>query len=227
MDEEKLERSKRLQYLHGALINLLMNEGHLITERTNNFILLNSILFAAYILIIVDDDYIPICSNLKLVLPILGIFTCYFHISTTSLAFEVATFWRTSIGLIEKDEDFWYPPCPAKDKDLDIIIAKTKYMDAKYHKSNEQTRQSDPYCILGLSHSKPGEVIRELPFKLSSTTFFEYWTPFIIFSLWGIAFYAYAYICFMEDSLLYIYLYAYLSILMRDHLIYLLNIISF
>lgn len=199
MDQKKLERSKRLQYLHGTSIDLLMNEGHLITERTNNFLLFNSILFAAYILLMLENNYIPICSILKLILPILGIITCYFHILTISLAFEVATFWRTSIGLIEKDEDFWYPPDSTKDKDLDIMTAKTKYMDAKYHKSNEQTRQANPNDRLGLSHSKPWNIIRELPFKVSSNKLFEYWTPFLLIFLWGTTIYIYGYICFYNN----------------------------
>jgi len=41
-------------------------------------------------------------------------------------------------------------------------------MDAKHHNSNEHTRQENPDCRLDLSHSKQGNVIRELPFNFRS-----------------------------------------------------------
>jgi hypothetical protein len=189
------ERRNRLQYLHGALIDLLMNEGHLITERTNNFLILNSILFAANILLVIENNNTLICLILKIVLPILGILTCYFHILTISLAFEVAIFWRTSIGLIETDEDFWYPSRTEMDEDLDIMIAKTKYMDYKYDNSKIKTRQAVAENKLYLSHSKPWDIVSNLPFKVSSNKLFEYWVPFLLIFLWLITLLIYGPAC--------------------------------
>jgi len=187
MKDKKIERSGRLRYLYEALIHLLINEGHLITQRTNNFLILNSILFAAYILLVVRDKYTFICFILKIVLSILGVLTCYFHVATISLAFELAKFWRSSIGLIEKDEDFWYPSFPTMDKDLDIMQAKTRYMNSKYGNSNNHTRQEDPDNIIELAHSKPWKVMAELPYTASSPKFFEYWIPLLLGILWGTA----------------------------------------
>lgn len=127
-DNQK-ERHKRLKDLYNNLVQLVMHEGRFISERTNNFLLFNSILFASFILISTQTQKVDISIiGFKLILSIVGLVITIFQYFIINRTLDASNFWRSSIGLIEEDTDYWYPKKEKNDKDLDIFKARNRYL---------------------------------------------------------------------------------------------------
>ena len=129
-EHKPIKRHKHLQHLHGILVQLVMHEGRFISERTSNFLLFNSILFAGFLLLSTQVGNIGIWAiALKVALPAVGLIMSVLHSISIARTIDAADFWRSSIGLIEEDSDFWYPTKLGRDADLDIFRARRRYLD--------------------------------------------------------------------------------------------------
>ena len=143
--DKQLKRHERLQHLYDILVQLVMHEGRFISERTNNFLLFNSILFTGFILLLTPientDSWI---STIKILLPAAGLVISVLHSVSIARTINAADFWRSSIGLIEKDADFWYPGKTKKDIDMDIFSQDMEYIndDLKISKIKEFAQQA-------------------------------------------------------------------------------------
>lgn len=187
--QTKYKRSNRLQYLHEILVQLLINEGQLISGRTNNFLLFNSILFAGFILLLTQRNFIPL--YFELLLCFFGLGTCIFHVASTYLSLQVATFWEASIFLIEKDEDFCHSLMLENYNDLDIFSTRKWHIDSIFEPTLEYiktTRQAEIIRQKRLNcYDLPEILIRpalKLPF---ARKYFDYANPFLVFLLWAVS----------------------------------------
>lgn len=186
MNESKLEhdhqlkRHERLKHLHGILVQLVMHEGRFVSERTNNFLLFNSVLFAGFLLLSTQiyniDRWFII---LKIALSAAGMLMSIWHIFSITHTINAADFWRSSIGLIEEDPDFWYPSKIERDEDLDIFSARSRYLNGM------QTRQQQHMLRL----SQPPIFVKKLSRYFPGTNRISaFWLPFLIGILWLLAF---------------------------------------
>jgi hypothetical protein len=123
-----------------------MYEGKFVSERTNNFLIFNSILFTSFLLLSTQVGNVNLwVIILKVVLPIIGFLMVLLHFINITRTIDAADFWRSSIGLVEEDPDFWYPAKVERDTDLDIFRARRRYLDGI------QTRQQNHALRLGQS----------------------------------------------------------------------------
>lgn len=174
--DKQLKRHDRLQHLYKILVQLVMHEGRFISERTNNFLLFNSILFTGFILLLTPiENTNSWISAIKVLLPAVGLVISILHSVSIARTIDAADFWRSSIGLIEKDTDFWYPAKTEKDADLDIFWARHRYLDGI------QTRQQQNTLRL----SQPPAFIKRLSSHLPDPNrIFVFWLPVLIGILW-------------------------------------------
>jgi hypothetical protein len=177
--DDRLKRHERLRYLHEILVQLVMNEGRFISERTNNFLLFNSILFTGFLLLSIQIDKINAwIIVLKVALPTVGLVMTILHSISIARTIDAADFWRSSIGLIEEDPDFWYPTKAERDADLDVFKARCRYLEGI------QTRQQHHALRLSQPPSFVKKLSRHLP---DPNRIFVFWLPFLIGILWLLA----------------------------------------
>jgi hypothetical protein len=174
-------RHKRLQDLYGILVQLVMHEGRFVSERTNSFLLFNSFFFAGFTALL----SLPAGNNktgifyLELALPAVGLIMSVLHSIIITRNMDAADFWRSSIGLIEDDSDFWYPqPKTKKDMDLDIFTARSRYLKDNPIRQKQHS--------LRLSHP-PGFIKKLSSFLPDPNQIYVYWLPSLIFILWFLA----------------------------------------
>ncbi len=137
-----IERGKRLWSLYSLLLQLVMHEGRFVSERTNNFLVWNSIFFAGFLFLATQlSDRSVWTLALKLAVPTLGIAMSIFQYIVIRHTLDAAHFWRDRLRQIEADADFWYPDKVRGDKDLDIIEAR--------HKAAKEARYAHPNAIYG------------------------------------------------------------------------------
>ncbi|OGH05790.1 MAG: hypothetical protein A2W22_01730 [Candidatus Levybacteria bacterium RBG_16_35_11] len=123
------ERHEHLHKTYEILVQLLMHEGRFISERTNHFLVFNSFLFATLLLL---PNQVGWIYALRVTIPIFGFLMSVLHSIIISRTMNAADFWRSSIGLIEKDSDFWYldkVDGDIRDTDLDIFTARSRYLN--------------------------------------------------------------------------------------------------
>ena len=123
------ERHEQLHKTYAILVQLLMHEGRFISERTNHFLVFNSFLFATLLLL---PNQVGWIYALRVTIPIFGFLMSVLHSIIISRTMNAADFWRSSIGLIEKDSDFWYldkVDGDIRDTDLDIFTARSRYLN--------------------------------------------------------------------------------------------------
>ncbi|WP_440953650.1 hypothetical protein [Methanococcoides sp. FTZ1] len=176
----KLKRHEHLMHIYEILTQLVMHEGRFISERTNNFLLFNSIFFTGFLVLANQISETNICFIiLKIAIPIVGLMMSVLHSVTISNTINAANFWRSSIGLIEDDDDYWYPSKIEQDTDLDIFKARRRYLDNKI-----QTRQ----LYNPLSLSQPPKLLkRPSSYLPQPNRIFVLWLPSLIGMLWLLA----------------------------------------
>jgi hypothetical protein len=172
-------RSERHEHLHstyGILVQLLLREGGLISERTNNFLTLNYVLFATFLVLPKQVGWI---ESLRVILPIVGLIMSVLQFKIIARSIDAADFWRSSIGLIEEDSDFWYRAKEDKDKDLDIFLARMRYLNG-----NEPSRQRESPIVLS---RLPIFINKFLYFLPEPLLIYGFWLPLLILILWLLA----------------------------------------
>jgi hypothetical protein len=175
----QIKRHERLQYLYGILVQLVMHEGRFVSERTNNFLLFNSILFTGFLFLSSQVGNINAwIIAFKVVLPAVGLVMSVLHSISIARTIDAADFWRSSIGLIEEDSDFWYPAKVKKDTDLDIFRARCRYLEGI------QMRQQQHVLRLSQPHSFIKKLSSHLP---EPNRIFVFWLPSLIGILWLLA----------------------------------------
>jgi len=191
----RIERHERLKNLYTTLVQLIIHEGRFVSERTSNFLLFNSILFASFILISTQIKEVDILIlSLKLLLSVVGFIICIFQYSIINSTIDAANFWRSSIRLIEEDPDYWYPNKEDGDKDLDIFKARRRYLDGI------QTRQTK--YPLKLSEL-PSITRKTSSFLAKPNSIFGFFLPTLIGIIW--------FFCFMISNIqLWLYVFNYL-----------------
>lgn len=184
MDESQIERDsqlkrhERLQYLYGLLVQLVMHEGRFVSERTNIWLLFNSILFTGFLVLLTQQYNINIWINaLKAALPAVGLAMSVLHFISIVRTMHTNSFWVSSIRLIEEDPDFWCPVKTERDNDLDIFIARRKYLDGV------QTRQQ----YVPRSDQLPDFVDKLAYYLPDPNRIFVYYFPALISILWLLA----------------------------------------
>ena len=172
-------RHERLKFTYDKLTLLLINEANLISSRTYNFLTFNSILFAGYLLL--NNQPSTNCYQTKLiiniVLPVSGIIFSLFHSASIIRTIESADYWRSSIGLIEDDPDFWNAIKSDYDIDLDIFRAKRRYTDGI------KTRQND-YILRNKGTKIPRFVQKVLSYLPTPDHINVYLTPAMTIIMW-------------------------------------------
>ncbi len=178
-DLERSRKSERHEHLHKTyeiLVQLLMHEGRFISERTNHFLVFTTFLFATLLYLPKQVGWINV---LRVIIPIFGFLMGVLHSIIISRTMNAADFWRSSIGLIEKDLDFWYTDKvegDARDTDLDIFTARGKYLNG-----NKDSRQQKSPIIL----SRPPSFINKLSCHfLDPNPIYVFLLPFFIAILW-------------------------------------------
>jgi ADP-ribose pyrophosphatase YjhB (NUDIX family) len=181
---QQAARRERLQATYGAAISLLLQEAKTSIDRTNIFLLFSSLLLTVFA-ILRQVDVEPKFDFLDPVLfwlPIVGILMCPFHVASIVRAKEAADFWRGSTRIIEEDADFWYPGKLKIDADLDIFLARHRYLTKE-----APTRQMEQ---LFRNRSSPIPkfakwLVQYLP---SSDKTYMYWVPGFVATVWLVCF---------------------------------------
>lgn len=165
-----------------------MHEGAFVSDRTNIYLLFNSILFATLFLLPSQTSNIDI---LRVTLPVVGLIMSVFHSAIIAHTIEAGDFWLSTICLIEEDQDFWYPKKVKKDNDLDVFAARERYKQnmfaakEKYKKdiSNPTRQEERP-----VKFSQPPKFLKKLYISLPKPNrMYVFWLPFLMCILWFIA----------------------------------------
>ena len=103
---------EQLRFLYTRSLELLINETRLISERTNIFLVFNSIFFAAFVLmktqIEIQSDWVFLGT---LVISTAGLIFCFLFYFLIRSAVNAANNWRGKIRKIEQNENFWQGTC--------------------------------------------------------------------------------------------------------------------
>jgi hypothetical protein len=75
------------------------------------------------------DNYNVWIIVLKVALPTVGLVMAVLHSISIARTIDAADFWRSSIGLIKNDPDFWYLTKAERDADLDVFKARHRYLE--------------------------------------------------------------------------------------------------
>ena len=168
-----MERQQRLEHLHNMLVQLIMHEGRFISERTNNFLLYNSFFFAGFIILMTQvQDPTAWSLAISALISFIGILFSGLHILVIGQNISSANFWRSTVGIIEEDSDFWWPQKTDGDTDLDFFHARIR------HLQGNETRQRKASLNLG------GLAIWNKHRSLAPNSIFGMWLPIIMGSLW-------------------------------------------
>jgi len=183
VNQDPAQRHDHLCRMYAILAQLVMHEGRFISERTNNFLLFNSILFGGFLLLATRANTFTVwASILSIALPVAGIVISFFHFVIIYRNVDAANFWRSTIRLIEEDPDFWEVKAE-KDTDLDLFSARSRYLSAA------QTRQQQHPLKL----SGPPQILEKKPFRslslryLQPNQIFGWWLPILVSILWLLA----------------------------------------
>lgn len=170
-------RHDHLHKTYETLVQLIMHEEELVSDIIDNYLTFNSILFATLVLLTNQNGMIAI---LRVTLPVLGLIMSILHSTIIAHTLEASDFWRSTICLIEKDQDFWYPGKVKDDSGLDVFTAREKY---KKDISNP-TRQEEYIVKFGQipDFAKKLYIILPKPNRI-----YVFWLPFIIGVLWFLA----------------------------------------
>lgn len=179
-ESENVERrQQRLQHLYTSTQALLLHESRFIVDRSNNFLSTNSILFAGFLLLATRTDSgggeWP--ELLRLGLSAMGVAFCIAQPIIMARTVSALEFWRNTLGLIEADPDFAYPPHPSRpelDSDLDVFAARARAW------RSEPTRQGD-YNVRPRTF---GPRATSLAHRLSPNRYYGSWLAAALGGLW-------------------------------------------
>lgn len=144
-----LKRHERLWRLYSLLLELVMHEGRFVSERTNNFLLFASILFAGFLFVATQVNQAGMwVFTLKTALASLGVVMSIFHHIIIRHNLQARDFWREKLIQIENDPDFWYPARVEKDMNLNIIESGHKMVEAR-DQAGKLTRHLHPNALYG------------------------------------------------------------------------------
>jgi hypothetical protein len=173
-------RQARLQATYSHLLDLLLHESRFVLERTNTYILTNSILFTGYVVCASSRGISSVLRGILIVLlPLLGVFISAVQPLILARTIDALAFWRASLGLIEQDPDFWYPERTELDIDLDLTKARQR------HWWGIPTRQSATPLPLGSVPDFLQRIARS--FVLDPNSFFAIALPAAVTGLWLVA----------------------------------------
>jgi hypothetical protein len=170
-------RHEHLHKTYEILVQLIMHEGAFVSERTSNFLMFNSILFATLVIL---PTQISSFDALRITLPVIGLIMSVIHSVIITHTMDAADFWRSSICLIEEDQCFWYPEKVKNDDDLDVFSARSRF-----RLNSNLTRQKKSIKKL----SDPPKLIKKLSSILPEPNrYYVFWLPFFICFIWFVAF---------------------------------------
>jgi hypothetical protein len=170
-------RHDHLHKTYDTLVQLIMHEEEFVSDITNNYLVFNSILFATLVLLTSQTGMIAV---LRVALPFIGLIMSALHSTIIAHTLEAEDFWRSTIRLIEKDQDFWYPEKLKADDDLDVFTARERY---KKDISNPIRQEEYP-----VKFSRSTNLIKKLSRLLPKPNrIYAFWLPFIICILWLLA----------------------------------------
>ncbi len=118
-------RQLRLQRLHNELVQFIIHEGRFVSERTSIFLLFNSIFFTGFLLLRAQINVTGWALTAGVLISIFGILISVIQIFLIGRNIAAANFWRSTIRLIEEDNDFWWPRRTGQDRDLDFFSARS------------------------------------------------------------------------------------------------------
>jgi hypothetical protein len=183
---------KRHEHLHKTyetLVQLIMYEGAFISDRTNIYLLFNSILFATLFILPSQTSKIDV---LRVTLPVIGLIMSVFHSAIIAHTIEAGDFWLSSVCLIEEDQDFWYPKKVKNDNDLDVFAARERYKQnmfaakGRYKKDIINPTRQEEHPV---KFSQPPEFLKKLYIFLPKPNrMYVFWLPFLMCILWFLAF---------------------------------------
>lgn len=175
-NERRQRRQQRLQHLHGMLVQLVMHEGRFVSERTNNFLLYNSIFFGGFLLLRTQlQQQTGWSMAAGIAISSVGIIFSFLFFIIIGRTIASANFWRSTAGLIQQDPDFWFPGETIQDADLDFFSARNRSAQDK------ETRQRQHPLELG------GVAIKRKFARLAPNFIFGTLLPIIIGLLWVFA----------------------------------------
>lgn len=192
IDESKYglveKRHEHLHKTYETLVQLIMHEGAFVSDRTNIYLLFNSILFATLFLLPSQTSNIDV---LRVTLPVVGLIMSVFHSAIIAHTIEAGDFWLSTICLIEGDQDFWYPEKVKNDNDLDVFAARERYKQnmfaakEKYKKDILILTRQEEHPV---KFSQPPKFLKKLYILLPKPNqMYVFWLPFLMCILWFIA----------------------------------------
>jgi len=99
---------EQLRFLYDKLLSLLINETSLISERTNIFLVFNTILFAAFVILkaqVTPQTNWTLAGNLTI--SVSGLIFCLLFHYLIRAAIRAAKIWRGLLNKIEGENVFW------------------------------------------------------------------------------------------------------------------------
>lgn len=170
-------RHDHLHKTYETLVQLIMHEEELVSDIIDNYLTFNSILFATLVLLTNQNGMIAV---LRVTLPVLGLIMSILHSTIIAHTLEASDFWRSTICLIEKDQDFWYPGKVKGDNDLDVFTARERYK-----KDISNTTRQEEYTV---KFSQIPDFAKKLYILFPRPNrIYVFWLPFIIGVLWFLA----------------------------------------
>lgn len=171
-------RHERLRSLHAAVLQLVLHESRFVLERTNSYLVANSLLLTGFFVALSQQGDSPAASVLTLALPVFGLVLSAVQPVLIARTITALEFWRTSLVLIEGDNDYWFPAKRDADIDLDITSARGRYW------RGEPTRQEAALLRFG---SAPRFILRFQRYLVEPNRYFLVWLPTLLASLWTAA----------------------------------------
>lgn len=168
-------RHDRLRYLHSACLTLLVSEIRLSSERMSVFLVGTSILVAGFVGAAQNPSDSAFTKALTIVIPAIGLAFCITVVAVMARGKSATEFWRSTLVLIESDDDFWDPGRVHADEDLDITAARAR------HWGGSSTRQKDQLLQLARDPRlmrSAGALVRDPLVTMG------FWVPLLLSSLW-------------------------------------------
>ena len=107
-DSGSNQTQEQLRFLYDKSLQLLLSEVTLVSERTNIFLLFNTILFAAFVILEFQSNISnEWTKTISLVASIVGLIFCGFSHILIKQANNAADRWRDKMIKIENNPIFW------------------------------------------------------------------------------------------------------------------------
>ena len=129
------------------------------SDRSNLFLLIHSIFFAGFILLRTQTTIeTGFTLAAGIVVSVFGISFSLAQVFIIGSNVEAANFWRSTAGLIQSDDDFWWPTRTKSDIDLDFFHSRRRAQEGTDTRQGTQSiagggivwRKLSPSRALGL-----------------------------------------------------------------------------